>query len=267
MDNKKEIKVKSNIHKGVQNNSATFKAAILAKNSLITALHQKHFLTSDYNMAIINDTLYLQLTGYIQVAKLGRYRRNIRKKRRALKKDEKPRSEEKDIKNLFLKQLNNPFLSKNIVIETKILNHLITEEKSQEYFSTFSTTHYSLFSRTTSRFIDLVRVIALFIEKKIHLRVLLQILGLTFKNLNKRQHTKYISFVQSLFDMFTKERTIKGVKLKISGKISGKTRSDSIIIESGILSLNSVSADNVSVIQHVYTNQGAFGFQMSVNYK
>ncbi len=57
------------------------------------------------------------------------------------------------------------------------------------------------------------------------------------------------------------------IKLKISGKISGKTRSDSIIIESGILSLNSVSADNVSVIQHVYTNQGAFGFQMSVNYK
>ncbi len=79
-------KIKSNIHQGFLTNSTLLKNTILIKKNIFTALSKKHFITSDYNISRTNDTIFLQFSGFLQTNKLGRYRKNLKKKKNSTKK-------------------------------------------------------------------------------------------------------------------------------------------------------------------------------------
>ncbi len=271
MQNKiKKSIIKSNIYKGLLLNSESFKTSFIAKDCLLAALARKNFLTSSYNISTTNDTTYVQFTGFLQTNKLGRYRKNLRKRKIVLAKKDSQHLKllnKKLLLNLFLSLKKQSKLNQNLIIEAHVLNNLICREKLSKYYNSFLRIRTSLFARSKNRFFDFLKISTLFADKKIHLRVVSEILGLIFKNLHKRQHTKFLSFIKLFFEIMMKENNMNGLRLIISGRLSGRARKSSVVIEKGILSLNSADADTVSVTRHVYTSQGTFGFQMSVNYK
>ena len=98
-------------------------------------------------------------------------------------------------------------------------------------------------------------------------------LGQIFRILPKRKHTRFIYFLKILFKTIIENDLnkgdnqtlkIKGIKFIINGKLQGKTRADSSLIQLGSVPIQSIGKDVDFSRLHVYTMYGAFGFQMWV---
>jgi ribosomal protein S3 len=91
-------------------------------------------------------------------------------------------------------------------------------------------------------------------------------LGLIFKSLSKRQHTRYVSFIRDTLKILTETTTflknaVHGVKFLLSGRILGKQRSSSRLVLVGRLPLQTINKRIEFSSLHIYTLYGVFGLK------
>jgi len=125
-----------------------------------------------------------------------------------------------------------------------------------------------LFVRRFKLFIDFLKIVSLFEQKKVKTEVLLFLLGQIFKILPKRKHNIFLIFLKVLFTSLinnvSTKNSILGLKFIVNGRLKGKPRSTSAIILVGLVPVQSLSKDIDFAKLHVNTILGVFGFQLWV---
>jgi hypothetical protein len=171
-------------------------------------------------------------------------------------------------KKYIKKQKNNIFknsLIKNklILLNFKLMNKNINKKISINLNENFKRFKNKLFSRRFNLFFDFIKMSSLFIQKKINSETYLIIIGNIFKILPKRMHSQFFFFLKKLIPTLisNKESEIKGLKLRINGKLKGKLRSSSYTISKGKIETQTLSSNIDFSKQPIFTMYGCFGFK------
>ena len=127
-----------------------------------------------------------------------------------------------------------------------------------------------MFSRRFSFFLDFIKILSLFSTSQISAQIFLLFLQKIFKNLTKKTHNQFLSFLKTCFTLLIyglkSTNSIKGIKLLINGKLKGKPRSDSTLILVGNVSNQTLDSKIDFSKIHVYTVYGVFGLKLWVSY-
>ena len=221
----------------------------------------KSFCAFDTNLVSLN--LFL----YYKKAKLSIYKKKIIKK--------------KNIMNVYIKNklfstlfynyiniLGYNFFDFNILN----LNFYIDKKKLVFIYKELKRFSFNIFSRRFNLFIDFLKMTILFFDNFINLSSYIKIWVLIFKNLHKRLHGKFFFFVKTVinflleFDLLSKKKNYKfslaGLKFLLSGRIRGKSRSSSTLIQLGNVPTQTIIKKIDFASSHVYTLYGVFGIKM-----
>ena len=214
----------------------------------------------------VGNVTYVTLGLFFKASKIIRYRRKLIKKRRP-----KNRAK-KEIKLSTLMKRELRFLQSNFVsFKIVVLNRKVDE--MQVTFLTLKLRLFlnALFSRRSTLFLDFIRGTSLFIDGRLSTQSYLEILGLIFKGLQKKSHSKFILFVKELFTLiildsefksFDKSAKLKGVKFVLNGKLKGKPRASSLFVNIGSVPESTLAKDVVYSKQSVHTLYGVYGLKM-----
>jgi hypothetical protein len=159
--------------------------------------------------------------------------------------------------------LNLSVLVLNKFNDSKLI--LFLYEKTNRYLKT-------LFGRQFNLYLDFLKISSLLINDLINPSVFLFILSLIFKNISKRNHSRFFSFIKFYFNLVIfgltgfplLSRCIKGLRLNISGRLQGKPRSSNIFLSEGSLPMQSFSKNSFSFNKTVHTKLGAFGLKFLI---
>lgn len=242
-------------------NRSTLINTHLLRLTLDRALFKKGILADNITISNqLNKTLII-IKGFTRTDRLTKYRRIIRKKNYV------KRKAKTNLINTLLVNLNKKDANTNLIIKYQNVNKKINARKVKILYTSLKHFIPSLFKRGYNLYLDFIKLTSLFVYRRITLRSYLRILGIIFKNITKRQHSKYMLFIKTLFSIIIKnsDDRVKGLKMIINGKIMGKTRANSAKISHGISSKSSVSANTVVESIHVFTIYGVFGLQLSVS--
>lgn len=156
----------------------------------------------------------------------------------------------------------------SISLKINILNLILENEILRAYFFFIKKYKNILFNRQFTLFIDFIKLTNLFIKKKISAEIYVQLLGKVFKALPKSKHSKYFLFIKQLFTAITEDNNslVKGLKLKISGKLKGKLRSSSEVFNKGKIATQTIETKLDYAQVHVYTIYGVFGLKLWTTY-
>ena len=164
------------------------------------------------------------------------------------------------------------FLQSNFVsFKIVVLNRKVDE--MQVTFLTLKLGSFlnALFSRRSTLFLDFIRGTSLFIDGQLSTQSYLEFLGLIFKGLQKKSHSKFILFVKELFTLiildsefksFDKSAKLKGVKFVLNGKLKGKPRASSLFVNIGSVPESTITKDVVYSKLSVHTLYGVYGLKM-----
>jgi hypothetical protein len=226
----------------------------------------KSFCSFDTNLVFLN--LFL----FYQTFKLSAYKRKIIKKPT----NSNIYLKNKSISTLFQHYINifgynffyfNVF-NLNILVDKKKLSILYRELK---IFS------FNIFSRRFNLFIDFLKITVLFFDNHISLSSYIKIWARIFKNLHKRIHGKFFLFVKASINSVLKLKLLKkqndfksslsGVKFLLSGRIRGKSRASSTLIQLGSVPTQTINKNIDFASSHVYTLYGVFGIKVWTYFK
>jgi hypothetical protein len=232
-------------------------------NSLKRLFNVKNILVHNFFLGFDNSVLHLKFSIFYQNLKLSYY------KNRIIKSSSITNSfkfiKEKVLSKLFF-QYQQEYRINTIILKISILNRIIN--KSFLTYFRFALKHFNtLFVRRFNLFIDFIKIIVLFVERSINANLFVFFLARLFKFLSKRAHTRFLVFVKDLMNSiinFNSNFDIKGFKFLINGKIRGKDRASSKLIQIGKLPMQSISKNVEFSFSHVYTIYGAFGFKLWV---
>jgi hypothetical protein len=168
----------------------------------------------------------------------------------------------------FLKRIFRLYMSQlridKFFFRLNVLNRLVNKQHLA-YFRFFFKKYSILFTRRFNLFIDFIKGVVLLVNGVLDTKVFIFFLARLFKFLSKRSHTKFLSFVKELFFSILKfehNNNITGFKFLINGKIRGKDRASTKLIQLGKVSSQSISKNINFCFSHVYTIYGAFGFKL-----
>jgi hypothetical protein len=160
------------------------------------------------------------------------------------------------------------FTTNVIYISFTNLNKDVNPKAVRFYYHKIKKFLNSLFIRRFKLFIDFLKMVSLFEQKKIKTDVLLFLLGQIFKILPKRKHNIFLIFLKVLFtsliNNISTKNSILGIKFIVNGRLKGKPRSTSAILLVGLVPVQSLSKDIDFAKLHVNTILGVFGFQLWV---
>lgn len=226
----------------------------------------KSFFSFDTNLVFVNFFLYYQNS------KISIYKRKIKLK----KKNSIISVKNKNFFIIFKKCINK--LGYNIFnMNIKNLNSLIDKEKLPFLYKYLKSFSFNIFSRRFNLFIDFLKMTILFLDNHIDLFGYIKVWSRVFKHLSKRIHSKFFLFVktvgESLMKMgiiFSKQKNFKnipqynlcGVKFLLSGRIRGKSRASSNLIQIGSIPTQTLSKTIDFATTHVYTLYGVFGIKI-----
>jgi hypothetical protein len=173
----------------------------------------------------------------------------------------------KKLNHLFNQDVTNETLLTELVI--KPLNFDIRKDILRIIFPKILPYKTQLFNRRYSLFIDFIKILSLISLRQVKIDVFGQLLGQVFKNLQKKSHNRFFSFLKKIFTFLTKSgfSNITGLKLIVKGKLLGKPRASMKKILIGSVPLQQIDSNIVFSKNHVYTIYGAFGFKLWINYK
>jgi hypothetical protein len=126
------------------------------------------------------------------------------------------------------------------------------------------------FSRRFNLFVDFLKLTTLLIQNLIDSKTFLLLLSSIFKNISKRSHKKFLSFLKDYFKLiiqvnikkFKLKSKVEGIKFTVGGRLVGKTRSSYVYIQEGNVP-NQTFSKNIEFSKvHVYTLLGAFGLRI-----
>lgn len=176
--------------------------------------------------------------------------------------------------SLFKKLSKNNFLNKiNVSFNFRVLNNYLQKDFLLFFFKKLKVHSTVLFSRRFGMFIDFIKLTCLFFYFYLSLDSYLKLIADVFKFLKKKNHSKFFSFLKFVFELIlspevkqkfiTTKTSIKGLKLIIQGRLKGKPMASKIIIKSGCVPSQTISADiQYSTAPSFTQNYGVFGFKM-----
>lgn len=220
------------------------------RNLIKSFANKKDVIVSHLTLIFDGKILMFNTEVYYKTRKLLKYKKRLKRK--------------KGVKTTAFSNASNPFL-----IKISNLNMLIHRQKTTKMYVEFKKFEKVLFARSLNLFMDFLKVSSLLEQKKINANVFLYILGQVFKNLHKKKHSRFISFIKVCFDYFLKHysQELFGLCFIISGRLRGKPRSSVVKVENGVLNLNTINSKVQYCQLHVYTWYGAFGLKLWINYK
>ena len=221
----------------------------------------KGILTQNFVCNMDNNIVYIFIYFFYQNSKISFYR-NRCIKANILTKFFK--------KNFLLKKIFHVYTSQlrisKLFLKINVLNRMVNK-LHLSHFRFFLKNYHALFIRRFNLFIDFIKVVVLFVNKVLDTKVFIFFLSRLFKFLSKRSHTKFLSFVKDLFFSilnFESNSKIGGFKFVVNGKIRGKDRASTKLIQLGKVPAQSISKNIDFCFSHVYTIYGAFGFKLWV---
>jgi hypothetical protein len=128
----------------------------------------------------------------------------------------------------------------------------------------FSTT---IFSRRYNLLIDFLKTTSLLVKHKISSHNYITILSLIFSSLSKKAHSQFLFFLKYVFKLIIDlpkhiKSDIHGIKLIAKGKLQGKPRASTAIVQEGSIPNQSLSKNIDYSKSHSYTLMGAFGLKL-----
>jgi small subunit ribosomal protein S3 len=219
------------------------------------ALIFKNFVGFENNAVFI--TLYL----FYQTKLISKYKQRLVKLKAELPILSKKRS------SFLFKQYINFYGYNYYVLNIYKLNTVFKNNQGLRLiYSKFKKFLGPLFTRRSSIFYDFIKTFFLLKQNLIPSMCFTQILGLIFKSLSKRQHTRYISFIRDMLKLLIEKtpsfkNAVRGVKFLVSGRILGKQRSSSRLVLVGQLPLQSINKRIEVSSLHIYTLYGVFGIK------
>lgn len=216
----------------------------------------------------MSNTIIYKLKLYYKTNRTSNYRRKIHNKKSI---DEREELSKNNL--IFLKFLSKSFsfFKKSVfLLNFENLNKDINKKITTFLFQKFKKRGYNLFSRRFNFFIDFIKLLSLVYENKIPAKNFIYTIGQVFKMLPKKQHSSFLFFIKNIIHIFIvelpcildeKNSRIKGIKIRISGRLKGKPRSSSTFVQEGVVPTQSIDKDVDFSSLHVYTMYGAFGIK------
>ena len=265
------IRKKNRIELTVQNSKIWVSLYILIENvsrlfSIKGAWVLKSFCGFDTNFVSLNLLLYYQ------TFKLSAFKKKITRKKSYNGIYLKNKSF-----GLFFQQYINTFGFSFFDFNVSNLNLFVNKKKLSILYKNLKVFSFNIFSRRFNLFIDFLKVTVLFFDNYINLSSYINIWARVFKNLHKRLHGKFFFFVKEFIKSLlkikplNKESSLKpvfsGIKFLISGRIRGKSRASSMLIQEGCVPTQSIDKSVDFSSAHVYTLYGVFGIKIWTYFK
>jgi len=181
----------------------------------------------------------------------------------------------KNLNNINYKNTLFPinFIKNNKINTTTIkflnINKEINAQKTLNLYKTIKTSIVSLLKKKRYLLVDFIRVTVLLLDAKITVKLFTNFIGQMFATLSKKNHNRFFLILKKLFTIMINDKKlnsnalkIQGIKLKISGRLRGKPRSDIKTITVGTVPLQSKSKHIEYFKQHVFTIYGTFGLKI-----
>lgn len=258
--------------------------------------HKKIFLT-DTILYSIDNTIFFKFFIYFRLSKLKYYDngkkykpikeinfwkllsiKKVNMRSRTIKKRILPFKIENSLKRIFN---SFKFLKKNIInYKFNNLNILISEKhglflRCYYYFKKDATL---MFPRRINFFLEFIQLSLLFRINKISVNFYIRIIVEIFRILQKKRHAKFFIFIDKFFkyildllsyDFVGNSRRARvsnllGIKIKISGKLKGKPRSNHYSKIFGNVPIQTISSPISYAKAHANTVYGVFGIQLWV---
>lgn len=164
------------------------------------------------------------------------------------------------------------FLKKNKVIFNFNIINLQIKKKILlfNFFKHYKRYAFSIFPRRFNFFLDFLKISLLFHDGKIKTLFFIKILAEIFRILQKKKHAQFIFFLNKFFKYLINSKpesnkmSIKGIKFIISGKLKGKRRKSSSIINYGQIPIQSLYKHIEYSKIHAFTIYGTFGLKLWV---
>ena len=233
-------------------------------NYLKQALKLKNIYIENITFYLIGKNLIINLTIYYSSLKLS-----------LLKKKSKYNFNNTQISNLYSKNLLFPknFIKNNklnnVIIKFLNINKKINTQKALYLYKIIKNSIITLLKKKRYLLVDFLRITTLLIETKISVKIFTIFIGQMFATLSKKSHNRFFLILKKLFNViiFNKKINsnlikIKGLKLKMNGRLRGKPRADVKAITVGSVPLQSNSKHIEYFKQHVFTIYGAFGLKV-----
>jgi hypothetical protein len=173
--------------------------------------------------------------------------------------------------NKLFKKLSN--LLKSNLIDFKVINinKQIDNTLASQVFLIYKKYLNSLFDKKFYLCLDITKVTVLFLLNKIETKGFLEYTGKSFCSIHKKNHVRYFKLISNIFNFVvfknTKQNTILGIKLQISGKLKGKAMASQQLIVCGSMPTQTINKNICFEKMHVYTTYGVFGFKLWVHRK
>jgi hypothetical protein len=233
--------------------------------SIEVLLFKKNIIVTKKNLHIISNTLFLDLELFFLTNKISKFRKKLNLNSLDLNKN--------TFLNFIIKQFTL-FKINTITFDFKIINFKNKKAILFYFFKKFKKVIPTLFNRRFTLFIDFIKIFSLLSMGQISSKIFLLFLQKIFKNLTKKQHSQFLSFLKLCFKVLIYDfkklqyttTSIKGIKLIISGKLKGKPRSSSSLILVGNVSTQTFNSKIDYSKIHVYTLYGVFGIKIWISY-
>jgi len=237
-------------------------------NNITRLFFLKGILLQKYYVGVDTNTMSFDFDIYYQNSKMPLYKSKLTSKT--------SKTLLLYIKNESLMYLLKRYASKyffnTYVFNLKNLNKLVDKKVVSFLFEKLESFATSIFARRYNLFIDFLKLTSLFFDQKIDLNSYIKLWSKIFKNISKRLHTKFIVFVNTVFlnliDYSPKTKNqISGLKFIVAGRLRGKERSSTILLQLGRMPTQSLSKNVTFASCHSYTVYGSFGLKLWIYQK
>lgn len=250
--------------------------------ALTQILKKKNIKTDKIALNFLGNQAHLALSLFYQTKRVAIYKKSFyikfRNKTKRLKKKTVKilikRNSKKGVK--ASKLIGNHKLIKylkalkcnQIVFSVRNLNLNLNFLKVARLYKNLRAFEKQIFQRRKQLFADLLKISSLFHENKVTSKSFLDILGESFGLILKKNHGKYFRFVTDLLTTLIRIKAtsngkeLVGMKFIISGKLKGKLRAKSYLIERGSVPIQTLSKNIEFNKKTVYTRYGTFGIKL-----
>lgn len=229
--------------------------------NLTVLLNKKNVIITKKSLNIASNCFFLNLELFFSTSKISL----LRKKLVSFKHFKNTR-----IFSAFIFKQFKILRINSIFLDFSIINFKIKKPLVFFFFKRLKKSGLFLFSRRFSFFLDFIKILSLFSNSQISAQVFLIFLQKIFKNLTKKNHNQFLSFLKTCFTLLVVNskttKPIKGIKLLVCGKLKGKPRSSSTLILVGNISTQTLDSKIDFSKTHVYTVYGVFGLKLWVSY-
>jgi hypothetical protein len=171
--------------------------------------------------------------------------------------------------NLFNKYL----FTKNILIKLTVLNKYIKRGPHKFFNKIMKRYKKVLFIRRYLFYKDFIKVLSILYRKNVHAATITQMFSRLFKFLPKKRHSMFIKFTKLIsrtLSTFRSKRltnnrltAIKGIKVRLNGRLRGKPRATTHFIIQGNIPNQTIESNLEYGFEPIFTPRyGAFGLHM-----